>query len=388
MKIRLNPVPLISPSNFLCLELSDSNTVKLTRAPQPGILPRYFDRFTLYRSVDGSPFAEYRQSGDPTQEMYYDSSAISNNSRDYCYLMRGFNSCDEAGLFSDTICTLGSQNRDLNYLEAVSVEGANRISIEWEDFPDGFFGTYIIERRNNEAGSSYSEIARLSNYAAYKWYDEDVFTERYSYCYRLRNINYCGNESPYSNEGCSILLQGEAEQFNNNLSWNAYREWRGDVDKYRLWRNPNLETPALAPLRDLNALTTTYSDTEIPLEGGVFRYRVQATEGPGGNNAVSFSNEVELVQTPLLYLPNAFSPNGDVLNNTWGPGFAYVQDFEIIVMNRWGQVVFRTTDLDARWDGRYVGEDCAQGVYVYRIRYKGFNNPEPKVKTGTVTLLR
>lgn len=388
LRIRLLPVPAINPPNFLCLEMRDSNTVKLTRAPQPEIIPRYFDRFILLRSVDGSAFSEIGTYSDPAQEIYDDSLALQNNIRDYCYCMKGVNTCGEEGLISDTICTLSSKNRDLNYIESVSVESDNRIRIEWEDFPDGQFGTYILERRFNEPGSRYSEITRLNNYDDYFWSDENVFTQRHSYCYRLRNINYCGNESPNSNEACTILLKGEASQFSNSLWWTEYREWKGEVEAYRIERNANLNEGSLVPLLDLNALNTAYEDADIPLSGGPFRYRIRAFEGAGGNNAISLSNEVELVQGPLLYLPNAFSPNGDGLNATWGPAFSYVKAVDMTVMNRWGQVVFKTENPDERWDGRYAGTDCEQGVYVYRIRYWGFEKPEPTIKTGTLTLIR
>lgn len=387
-RIRLLPVPVINPPNFLCLEMSDSNTVKLTRAPQPEIIPRYFDRFILLRSIDGSPFSEIGTYSDPAQEIYMDSVALQNNVRDYCYCMKGVNTCGEEGFLSDTICTLSSRNRDLNYIESVSVDSKNRISVTWEDFPDGQYGIYILERKMNEPGSRFEEITRLTGYTDYIWYDEDVFTDRYSYCYRMRNINYCGNESPYSNEGCSILLQGDDSQFSNSLRWNEYREWKGEVEAYRIERNANLDENNLVPLLDLNALRRDFEDRDIPLSGGPFRYRIRAFEGPGGNNAISLSNEVELVQGPLLYLPNAFSPNGDGLNTTWGPGFSYVKAFDITVMNRWGQVVFRTDKPDERWDGRYAGADCEQGVYVYRVRYWGFDKPESIVKIGTLTIVR
>ncbi|MBN4065712.1 gliding motility-associated C-terminal domain-containing protein, partial [Candidatus Amoebophilus asiaticus] len=75
-----------------------------------------------------------------------------------------------------------------------------------------------------------------------------------------------------------------------------------------------------------------------------------------------------------FYVPNAFSPNSDGINDGFsGQGLGIVKDnFEMYVYDRWGEMIFRTTDLNEKWNGRYHndGKMSQDGVYVYLIVFK------------------
>jgi len=91
------------------------------------------------------------------------------------------------------------------------------------------------------------------------------------------------------------------------------------------------------------------------------------------------------------YVPNAFSPNGDDLNETFGiaMGLSEVDDFEINVYNRWGERVFRTTDINQKWDGTYNGLPAEPGVYMWYARVDTPCLPDLKrYQKGTLTLTR
>ncbi len=90
-----------------------------------------------------------------------------------------------------------------------------------------------------------------------------------------------------------------------------------------------------------------------------------------------------------FYVPNAFTPNGDGLNDDFGPhGQFYLDDYEIFIYNRWGELVFHSTDVFQRWDGQsYKGEDLPTGVYSYLIKLtKPFIDPFEL--RGTVLMLK
>jgi len=93
-----------------------------------------------------------------------------------------------------------------------------------------------------------------------------------------------------------------------------------------------------------------------------------------------------------FFIPNAFTPNGDGLNDVFGviPRLDYVNQFRFSIFNRWGQLIFDTSDLNQGWDGTIKGEACQAGVYVYRIVYQdfGMGTQESKVMEGTVMLVR
>jgi len=93
-----------------------------------------------------------------------------------------------------------------------------------------------------------------------------------------------------------------------------------------------------------------------------------------------------------FFIPNAFTPNGDGLNDVFGaiPRLDYINQYRISIFNRWGQMIFDTSDLNQGWDGSYQGKPCQAGAYVYRIVYQdfGMGTQENKVMEGTVMLVR
>jgi gliding motility-associated-like protein len=86
-----------------------------------------------------------------------------------------------------------------------------------------------------------------------------------------------------------------------------------------------------------------------------------------------------------VFVPSAFSPNNDRLNDTWNvPALSAYPEFEITVFNRWGQKVFQTKNINRPWNGKYKGEPLPVGVYVYVIDLKS----DGRILKGTVALLR
>lgn len=96
-----------------------------------------------------------------------------------------------------------------------------------------------------------------------------------------------------------------------------------------------------------------------------------------------------LVKPPAtLFFPNAFTPDGDHVNDTFGPVHSSVYEFHMVIFDRWGHVVFETDDINKPWDGKVNGgADAVTGVYVYKYRAKG-HYFEAEEKYGHVTLVR
>jgi len=89
-----------------------------------------------------------------------------------------------------------------------------------------------------------------------------------------------------------------------------------------------------------------------------------------------------------IYLPNAFTPNGDGLNDYFGvPGFNKNRLIKLTIYNRWGQLIFETNDANKRWDGRYKKSLQPVGIYIY---YAEMENRKGNriTKKGVVTLIR
>ena len=88
-----------------------------------------------------------------------------------------------------------------------------------------------------------------------------------------------------------------------------------------------------------------------------------------------------------VYIPNAFTPDGDGLNDEFYPGYyCEFEYFNFSIFDRWGNLVFETDDSEVFWNGHYEGELAMQGVYVYKLVYKSIFGSEIE-KIGQVTLI-
>jgi gliding motility-associated-like protein len=87
-----------------------------------------------------------------------------------------------------------------------------------------------------------------------------------------------------------------------------------------------------------------------------------------------------------LFFPNAFTPDGDGINEVFGPGTRYIEKFEMSIYDRWGQLVYSTEDVNKPWDGKVNGADVVTGVYVYKFKAAGHLFPSTE-GYGHVTLL-
>jgi gliding motility-associated-like protein len=90
-----------------------------------------------------------------------------------------------------------------------------------------------------------------------------------------------------------------------------------------------------------------------------------------------------------LYVPNSFTPNSDTKNDFFKPGYGdNVTEYRLQVFNRYGQIVFSSTDKNKGWDGTYKGAAQPNDSYVWMIQYKtALNNSLQKLQ-GTVLLIR
>lgn len=91
-----------------------------------------------------------------------------------------------------------------------------------------------------------------------------------------------------------------------------------------------------------------------------------------------------------MYIPNAFTPNGDGINDIFKPSVSDLDEYNLKIFNRWGLELFDTSDPDAGWNGSSNGGDyfVPPGTYVYLIKYSGVCNKDVIEETGFVTVLR
>ncbi len=94
----------------------------------------------------------------------------------------------------------------------------------------------------------------------------------------------------------------------------------------------------------------------------------------------------------IYYVPNAFTPSSDAINQTFQPVFTSgfdVYDYHLTIFNRWGEIMFESYNPNIGWNGTYIGGNNTQeGVYVWTIEFGDYKTDKRTFVTGQVTLLR
>ena len=92
----------------------------------------------------------------------------------------------------------------------------------------------------------------------------------------------------------------------------------------------------------------------------------------------------------LFYAPNSFTPDGDEFNQTWTFAIQGVDEynFELLIFNRWGEVIWETHDINSAWDGTYLGKIVPTGTYTWVARVKDIYSDEKREFNGYINVLK
>lgn len=94
------------------------------------------------------------------------------------------------------------------------------------------------------------------------------------------------------------------------------------------------------------------------------------------------------VKESRLVFPNAFSPNGDGINDKYqAKEYENIKEFHAYIFNRWGQKLYEWTDPAEGWDGTYNGQDVKEGTYYVLVKAKGADGRQHNIRKD-VNILR
>ena len=135
-------------------------------------------------------------------------------------------------------------------------------------------------------------------------------------------------------------------------------------------------------------LTAPNSQVTEALINGDFTYTVTVTDGICTRQAqVTIKSFQFVCEEPFVYVPNAFTPNGDGNNDVLYIRSTIIEEATLRIFNRWGELVFETNDLTIGWDGTWRGEPIAPDVYDYYL--DGFCvDGQQFLIQGNITLIR
>ena len=136
------------------------------------------------------------------------------------------------------------------------------------------------------------------------------------------------------------------------------------------WQNPNFDD-------------TTYQRVYLP---GSYNFQVESPKGCRLNSTALVPEKCP----PKVYIPNAFTPNGDGTNDTFIGYADFTDEFIFRVYDRWGKVIFTTSTSPIVWDGKYNGVPVQVGVYNWRLVYNAMFDNRLFIKDlmGHITVVR
>ncbi|MBP7496595.1 MAG: gliding motility-associated C-terminal domain-containing protein [Bacteroidales bacterium] len=93
---------------------------------------------------------------------------------------------------------------------------------------------------------------------------------------------------------------------------------------------------------------------------------------------------------PLLFIPSAFTPNEDNINDIFLPAIKYVTKYNLYIYNRWGEILFSSDNINEGWNGSFNNTFSPQGVYLYSILIEGYDKGKAikRKLTGELILLK
>lgn len=267
------------------------------------------------------------------------------------------------------------------HIEAASVFADSVIDISWLAYQGYGPSYYVITKSIN--GTGYEVIDTVPK-TQLLYRDSDVLVDEQFYYYRVHLRDTCGDRTPGGRYGKSILLQVSPEGQFPELSWTHYEEWPNGILSY----NIEVFDPELGNFRFVNSVgkdVRRYVDEETFIRDGEYCYRIRAIEANGINEA--YSNEDCTIFGPKFFTPNAFTPNDDGNNDRFFVVAPGVRQMTLEIYDRWGRLIFQTSDLDGGWDGTYKGKSAPEGVYIFQLKGNATNGTKLNT-TGSVTLIR
>ncbi len=236
-----------------------------------------------------------------------------------------------------------------------------------------------IFTRADNGSNDYKEVAIVDN--GISFIDPNTNPNTQSYCYKIQYENSCGKRSDPSEPVCSIHVYSRNA---STIDWTPESPFLVPVRSYSLEIiDENGDPKAQFNLGG----NTTFDPSASNPDQQLFKYRILAyPEGSAGT--LSYSNYFVFVKGSLVFIPDAFSPNKDAINDLFAVRGQFIETSRLIVYNRWGQPIFESDDaIKKGWDGQLNGQIAPEGSYVYRVEIKDFLGKN-FVKVGIFLLTR
>ena len=367
-------------------------TLILDRASLDGYLP--ITALELFVSTNGGAFVSAGTTSPAATTMTY---SEANDGEDLCFYVEAAVAENNGRARSAVFCTSVMINQPARQLDlyGVEVDDDGNLVFQYDNnvlMPMLAEANYLFTRRNNvlerngtlpldlnAAGGQVSLVGPLA----------DPLRSGETAAFRLTDD--CMREVTTNAVEPVYLSANEFFPGQNQLNWTPLvNGLDGDIsyDVFRTYDGTNFTSIATG-LTGLDFL-----DDNPAQRGGEVCYQIRASFRPNGTGPtqpfVFNSNRACVTPVPEVFVPTAFSPNGDGTNDVFRPFFSPLPpeaDYEFLIFDRWGALLLQTNDPTQGWDGAFNGQLMPVGTYVFTLRYQA-KEGVVRARSGTVNLLR
>lgn len=354
----------------------------------PNGFPGNDGNYEIFVSVQSSPWT---QAGTVNGSLFFEHNGLPSEG-EYCFkVVCGTGITTSSNKFCVTINKPDLPN--YIYLRKASVNLSNSDSIAFVvDESVEVPGYHLFRSQGN---GSFQDIKFFPYNGNHEFYYTDN-TAGTSQChYYVAVEDSCHNLAMLSDTFTCIRLNGTAGSLlNNEIQWTGLSTWPAGVASAELFRSVDGVWDN-GPLAILPGSQTQYSDdiSMLTWGKGIFAYRLRWIENPGnplGYTDTCYSNILSLEQGPRIFVPTAFTPNNDGINDLFKPTGIFVDaaSYEFYIFDREDRIVFYTNDFNAGWDGLSDrGNEEKLDTYVYLIKLTLADGKQFE-KRGIVTKVR
>lgn len=246
---------------------------------------------------------------------------------------------------------------------------------------------YINEIAGDPCNGNYILKAPFYTNASYQWFKDGIAISN------ATNLIYTVTNS-YSASGNYVVKIIFPDKCILSLPHNIIYPSKASL--FNLGADTILCNPAGAVLSAKRSYTTQYiwnngkTDSAINVnQPGL--YWVEITDDKGCKKKDSVRVNVQDCDNCDLFVPNAFTPNNDGVNDVFrifpvcNFNFGY---YQMKIFNRWGQLIFQTSDINSKWDGTFRNKNVPIGSYIYLINYGYGAMSSSRSKAGTILVIR
>ncbi|WP_255036697.1 T9SS type B sorting domain-containing protein [Lacihabitans soyangensis] len=202
-----------------------------------------------------------------------------------------------------------------------------------------------------------------------------------SHCFQIGYKDKCGSTSKLSETMCTLHLQASE---NAELNWTTNSPFgNSTIQSFELIsidENTSAEFVEKVLGQNINSSSVDISNSEIEA-----KFKIRAL---GNGNISSISNQISIPIEALFFIPDAFTPNEDNINNLFEikGRFGRVNNYNLTIYDRWGNRIVEITDKTESWDGKRHGTPLPFGSYLYDLKI-GLNKGETIRKIGKFEIL-